>query len=554
MPIRAAPSATSIPATACSDPVRVRSSPGNWYRVVVTVDNGNFYRIYVDTELWLEGTAQSVDVNYSLETMLLFFADDSGQDNPINVSMIMMFNYPLSQETITALKGAGGQDVPATILTEPYLQNVKKDGITIMWELSGTEASHIEYGSDVSYGDTVSGTYISSGAGTCIYKAVLTGLNAGATYHYRLVKGAEVRADQTFTTAPIGNANFTFGAWSDSQGTNHGTYPADLYEPTKKMMEHMAGEVDFGVSTGDLCEDGHSYSSVKEFYIDRVVKYLGQTKPWFNAWGNHDMQPNSIIRKFADMPSKDRGAPYHAGYGNFSFDYGGCHFICIDDDYPNNTDPERWDWTWVENDLIQANANNARFIFLFTHRAPYYERWYTGEETVRNNLVPLMEQYGVDICFSGHMHAYERGYLNGVYYCVTGGGSWLDTPEVLVYDWPHMTAGGYHDLAPGIDGGLVNEYVKIEINEYGFAATMIAFNPDGTVMDGVADTFSKTDALADVDNNDKINLEDFALIAISWLDICIGNGDCEKSDVNGDGQVDFNDIEVLTEGWLWPDN
>jgi len=524
-----------------------------WYRVVISVDNGNFYKIYVNTELWLEGTVQTVDGDYSLDTLLLLFADENGEDNPIDISTIMVFDHPLSQEIITALKGPGGQDLPADVLTEPYLQNVKQNGITIMWELSGIESSQVEYGTDVNYGDVVSGVYTASGANTYIYKVVLTGLDAGSTYHYRVVKGAEPQADQTFTTSPVGNASFTFGVWADSQGTNHGEYPADPYEPTKKMMEHMADNVDFGVTAGDLCEDGHSYSSVKEFYIDRVLNYLGQTKPWFNAWGNHDMQPNSIIRKFADMPSKDRGTPYHAGYGNFSFDYGGCHFICIDDDYPNNTDPERWDWTWIENDLIQANANNARFIFLFTHRAPYYERWYDGEKPVRDNLVPLMEQYGVDICFSGHMHAYERGYLNGVYYCVTGGGSWLDLGENLVYDWPHMTVGGYHDLAPGIDGGLVNEYVKVEVDEYGFTATMIAFNPDGTVMDGVEDTFSVVDALADVNNDDVIDFHDFALVAKHWPGTC-GDPECNASDITGDGVVDMSDIEMIARGWLWPSN
>ena len=386
------------------------------------------------------------------------------------------------------------------VLTEPYLQNVKQTGITIMWELSATKESYVEYGTDDSYGKMVSGIYAKSGADTFIYKAVLTGLDAGSTYHFRVVKGREPLADQSFTTAPDGKANFSFGVWGDSQGTNRGAYPADPSEPTKAMMAHMAENVDFAVTVGDLCEanKGQDPNFVRIHYLDRVVKYLGQKKPWFNAWGNHDGGPDAHIREFADLPSKDRGTPYHAGFGNFSFDYAGCHFTCIDDDPLNKIDPQRWDWTWMENDLKQAKANNPRFIFLFIHRGPYCERWFTGETSARENLVSMLEQYEVDVCFSGHMHGYGRGYKNGVYYCVTGGGSWLDSSEPLVHDWPHMTVGGYHDLAPGIDGGLVNEYVKIEVNESGFIATMIAFNPDGTVMDGVVDTFSMSDLPADI--------------------------------------------------------
>lgn len=124
----------------------------------------------------------------------------------------------------------------------------------------------------------------------------------------------------------------------------------------------------------------------------------------------------------------------------------------------------------------EGNVNKARFIFLFIHRAPFYEQWYDGEKLARDNLVPLMEKYGVNVCFSSN----ERGDLNGVYYCVTGGGSWLDFPEPLVLEWPHMTVDGYHDLEEGINGGLINEYVKVVVNEDGFVSTVIAFNPDGT--------------------------------------------------------------------------
>ena len=414
----------------------------------------------------------------------------------MNKMKLMLFTTSLF-----ALIGCHNKEIVATdhailttVLTAPYLQNVSPSGITIMWELSGTEECRIEYGTDKTHGQLAGVDYVSSGAGSFIYKSVLTQLAPGTTYHFRLMMGSEPQTEQTFTTAPKGKANFVFGVWGDSQGSNHDAYPEDPNEPTKSMMSHMAEQVDFSVSAGDLCEDGHDYGSVKEFYLDRVATYLGSTTPWFNAWGNHDKEPDSIIRKFADMPSKERGEPYHAGYGNFSFDYADCHFICIDDDYPNDTHPERWDWAWVENDLMKANANKARFIFLFIHRAPFYERWYDGEKPARDNLVPLMEEYGVDVCFSGHMHGYERGDLNGVYYCVTGGGSWLDFPEPLVREWPHMTVGGYHDLEEGISGGLINEYVKVVVNEDGFVATVIAFNPDGTVRNQAIDTFSKRDA------------------------------------------------------------
>ncbi len=398
------------------------------------------------------------------------------------------------------LKGFGD------VLTLPYLQNLRQDGITIMWELLAKQDCHVEYGSDTSYGNTAIATLVDvtdTDTDVYIYKVVLSGLSAGSKYHYRMVKGCEALDDQTFKTAPSDNVNFSFGVWGDSQGTNHESYPENPNEPTptNAMMKHMASCVDFGVGVGDFSEDGFLIESVRANFLNRVSKHLGQKKPYFIAWGNHDRGRSSIIRKYADLPSKDRGVPYNAGCGNYSFDYAGCHFVCIDDDPSNEENPEREDWDWIEKDLKAAKANNPRFIFLFIHRAPYYERWYEGEVPMREYLVPLLEKYEVDVCFSGHTHAYGRGYKNGVYYCVTGGGSWLDKTEPLVRKWDHMTVGGFTDLADGIDGGLVNEYVKVDIDENGFTATMIPFNPDGSLMPNVTDVFSKEKSLIDINKN-----------------------------------------------------
>jgi 3',5'-cyclic AMP phosphodiesterase CpdA len=41
---------------------------------------------------------------------------------------------------------------------------------------------------------------------------------------------------------------------------------------------------------------------------------------------------------------------------------------------------------------------------------------------VREYLVPLFEEYNVDLVFCGHDHLYERSYKNGVHYIVSGGG------------------------------------------------------------------------------------------------------------------------------------
>lgn len=74
------------------------------------------------------------------------------------------------------------------------------------------------------------------------------------------------------------------------------------------------------------------------------------------------------------------------------------------------------------------------------HCPPYTNGWdsdgYAGDMDTRNYLVPLYEQYGVDLVIAGHTHDYERGILNGVHYVITGGGgSGLDHK---VNDFQHI--------------------------------------------------------------------------------------------------------------------
>lgn len=460
--------------------------PGEWYRLVAVIDNNNRFDLYINGKLVLDGKPQEIDGRFSLEEALLLFADENGEDNTIDVSLVQLYDKALSSEEVAVLQGPGGEKPPKKLefLTDPYLQNVKKDGITIMWETSIEAESSVEYSTDDSFDYSVVPTFETNSKETVIYKAVLTELSPDTKYHFRVTADDLVISDLSFKTAPEEKIAFSFGVWADSQGTNHGTYPEDSFEPTKSMMAHMAQNVDIGVSVGDLAEDGNSYTDTHIYYLDRVAKYLGKTIPWFNAWGNHDKSQGAMIRQFADMPSKDRGEPYNAGYGSFMFEYAGCYFICVDDACLSYEEVGV-----VESMLMEARDNNARHIFVFVHRAPYYERWYPGEESLRLFLVPLLEEYQVDILFSGHTHEYERGYLNGVYYCVTGGGSWLDFPEPLTGDWPHMTVGGYHNLAEGIDGGLVNEYVRVDVTDNGFTTHMIAFKPSGEEMPDVTDKF-----------------------------------------------------------------
>ncbi|OHB53860.1 MAG: hypothetical protein A2Y10_00315 [Planctomycetes bacterium GWF2_41_51] len=95
-----------------------------WHRYMISVDNGNFFRVYVDGVLLLDGTAQGVDGTYSLyiDRFHLLEGDwNWGNDRWGYISTIATWGRALSTSEIGAMGGwIGGAATPtALIVPEP---------------------------------------------------------------------------------------------------------------------------------------------------------------------------------------------------------------------------------------------------------------------------------------------------------------------------------------------------------------------------------------------------------------------------------------------------
>ncbi|WP_159435086.1 cadherin domain-containing protein [Rubritalea squalenifaciens] len=75
----------------------------SWVRIAVSVDNGSFYRIYADGQQILSGNTQSVDGRFSLESVLLLFADNNSEDNPLDVSSVRIYSRALTGSEVLSL-------------------------------------------------------------------------------------------------------------------------------------------------------------------------------------------------------------------------------------------------------------------------------------------------------------------------------------------------------------------------------------------------------------------------------------------------------------------
>lgn len=78
--------------------------------------------------------------------------------------------------------------------------------------------------------------------------------------------------------------------------------------------------------------------------------------------------------------------------------------------------------SWLENDLA---ATTSDWLIAFWHHPPYTKGSHDSDSEsnlvdMRENAVPILERYGVDLVLSGHSHSYERSYLIDGHYGSSG--------------------------------------------------------------------------------------------------------------------------------------
>lgn len=90
-----------------------------WQRVVIVVVNGSFLSTWINGALHHSHIAGSVDGRMSLDPQVLFFADDGGDNAPLFVGAIAMWDKALAPSEIAALAGPGAPIPPDGQITSP---------------------------------------------------------------------------------------------------------------------------------------------------------------------------------------------------------------------------------------------------------------------------------------------------------------------------------------------------------------------------------------------------------------------------------------------------
>ena len=315
-----------------------------------------------------------------------------------------------------ALASLALEGVAATLTRGPYLQSGTPSGVTLRWRTDTPTDSVVRYGEApgaLAFSASVAGS-------TTEHTVVIEGLASDTRYYYSVgssegsIAGDDA-AHHFDTSPPTGTASPTrIWALGDS-GTADRRARA-----VRDAFYGYAGDadVDLMLMLGDNAYDDGTDAEYQKAVFEMYDALLPRTVLW-PAIGNHERvgaypvaQPAPYFEIFTLPAAGEAGGTPSGTEAYYSFDYANIHFVVLDSQRSDRSVAGAMHG-WLETDL--ANTVQPWIIALW-HHPPYSKGSHDSDDLrrlseMRENFLPLLESYGVDLVLAGHSHSYERSYL-----------------------------------------------------------------------------------------------------------------------------------------------
>ena len=174
---------------------------------------------------------------------------------------------------------------------------------------------------------------------------------------------------------------------------------------------------DLWLMLGDNAYNVGSDAEYQAAVFDLYPTVLRNTVLW-STIGNHETAQATTISTFPyldifTLPQAGEAGGIPSGTERYySFDYANVHFLCLDAMTSGRTTNTAM-FNWAVNDL---QTTTQQWVIAFWHHPPYTKGSHDSDAesdlvAIRQNWLPVLESYGVDLVLSGHSHCYERSYL-----------------------------------------------------------------------------------------------------------------------------------------------
>lgn len=325
------------------------------------------------------------------------------------------------------LTGAGilVQASRAQVVTRgPYLQSGSDSSMVLRWRTDVPADGRVRFGTNVADLKFA----VDQLAATTEHEVRLVGLWPGTRFFYSVgtTDGTLAGGDTNhfFHTSPPPGTAKDLRVWVIGDA---GTLTAGQFAVRDAYEAFAAGRpTDVWLMLGD---NAYYFGTDVEYQMAVFNVYtnlLRNTVAW-STLGNHDTYSVEANGRHAyfdifTLPTAGEAGGVASGTEHYySFDYGRVHFICLDSMESDRSAIGDMA-TWVTNDLAHTTAD---WIIAYWHHAPYSRGSHDSDTELeliemRQNIVPLLEQGGVDLVLSGHSHSYERSYLIAGHYGSSG--------------------------------------------------------------------------------------------------------------------------------------
>ena len=232
----------------------------------------------------------------------------------------------------------------------------------------------------------------------------ISGLDADTQYSYRIGDAEKGWWSDAGVISTADNTDaFSFFHISDPQSTTEKQYN-QVFAPALQLATSNH-DGDFILSTGDFVDDGRSFIQWQRMFNSATSTLMNI--PMMGLAGNHEEKGDYALDyyfTFPNAPEQDKTTGVY-----YSFDYNNAHFAILDSNKLGDDEglsAEQIEWLKAD-----MNASDADWKFVALHKAPYSNGSHFDDDDViaiREQLMGLMPELGIDIVFQGHDHVFMR--------------------------------------------------------------------------------------------------------------------------------------------------
>jgi hypothetical protein len=309
--------------------------------------------------------------------------------------------------------------LPIALVRGPYLNSGSTTGGVVRWRTDVISDGLVYYGTDVNNLTS----FARETSVTNEHIVTLTGLQPDTKYYYSIGSAAYRLVGGTnywFETAPPVGTRRPVRFWALGDAGTAGNGAPDRQQSTRDAFYNFAAtgkQPDIWLMLGDNAYNSGTDSEHQDAVFDMYPTTLRNKFLW-TTLGNHETAQSTTATDFPylhifSLPKEGEAGGVASGTEKYyAFDYANIHFICLDSMTSGQTANTPMA-NWLRTDL---ESTSQEWIIVFFHHPPYTKGSHNSDTeqdlvAIRQNLVPILEDYGVDLVLSGHSHAYERSFL-----------------------------------------------------------------------------------------------------------------------------------------------